>query len=124
MCERWIREAVERIPAHIRDRIENVAFILEDRPRLPRPGELGYHGHGVLLGLYRGIPLPTRNAGYSMVPPDTITLFQAAIETVAGGEPDDVKRVLQDTVWHEIAHYLGMNESEVRAWEQKRGRRT
>jgi predicted Zn-dependent protease with MMP-like domain len=28
--------------------------------------------------------------------------------------------MVADTVWHEIAHYFGMNESQVRAAERKR----
>lgn len=122
-CEDWIRQAVETIPVHIRRRIENVAFILEDRPRPLRPGETPYHGHGLLLGLYQGVPLPSRGGNYTFVTPDRITIFQDAIEQVSGPDPEQIQRQIQDTVWHEVAHYLGMNEAEVRSWEKKRRNR-
>lgn len=122
--EGWIREAVDQLPGKIRLGIQNVAFILEDRTRLPRRGEVTIEQHHVLLGLYHGVPLSRRGGNYTMVPPDTITIFQEAIELVAAGDPAKVRQQVMDTVWHEIAHYLGMNEAEVRGWERRRrGRR-
>lgn len=121
--EDWIRDAVDQLPDHIRLAIKNVAFILEDRVQHPRRGDIPIqHGH-ILLGLYHGVPLPRRGGNYSMVAPDTITLFQPAIEHVSGGDPVAVQRQVQNTVWHEIAHYLGMNEVEVRSWEKQRRER-
>ena len=51
--------------------------------------------------------------------PDRITLFQGPIERASRG-PQDVPRVIADTLWHEIAHYFGMDEPQVRAAERRR----
>jgi predicted Zn-dependent protease with MMP-like domain len=119
----WIREAVDDIPEAIRLKIANVAFILEDRERPARSGEYPILKNQILLGLYHGVPLPRRAGNYNMVPPDTITIFKAAIEQVAGPDPVRIKEQARATVWHEIAHYLGMNEDEVRGWERQRKNR-
>lgn len=116
----WIREAVDRIPTPIRRRIENVAFVIEPEIRLARPGELPIMKGAEVLGLYQGVPLPSRAGNYTFVPPDKITIFSEAIERVAGPQEADVKKQVQKTVWHEVGHYLGMNEKEVRAWERRR----
>ena len=75
-----------------------------------------------LLGLYQGRPLPMRSAFESFSMPDRITLFQGPIERAARG-PADVPRVIADTLWHEIAHYFGMDERQVRTAERRRARR-
>ena len=53
--------------------------------------------------------------------PDRVTLFQGPIERAASSWRD-VPQVIYDTLWHELAHHLGMNEKEVRAAERRRGR--
>lgn len=109
--ETYINEAITMVPKHVRAKIENVAFVVDDE-RL-----------GNLLGLYHGIPLTSRGQGYSGVLPDTITLFRRTIERAAGPDQSAIRRLVISTVHHEIAHYFGFTESDVRHWERKRARR-
>jgi len=120
-AEDWIREAVEVLPPAIQRSIVNVAFILEERPRHERAHETPYHAHGELLGLYRGVPLPVRGSNYSGVPPDTITIFLAPLVRLSGGDNQALRKSVIQTVWHEIGHYLGLDERQVRNWERRRG---
>lgn len=106
--EQCITDAIDMVPAHIRAKISNVAFVVDAEHR------------GNLLGLYHGIPLIRRNQGYSGVLPDKITIFQKTIEEVAGADPAKIRQTVISTVHHEIAHYFGFNEAEVRRWERKR----
>ena len=75
-----------------------------------------------LLGLYQGRPLTQRGVSESFTMPDRITIFQGPHERLARGEAH-LKQMVEDTVWHEVAHYFGMDEQQVRAAERKRGRR-
>ncbi len=109
--ERLINDAIAMVPPHIRDKMKNVAFVVDDTSL------------GNLLGLYHGIPLPRRGAGYSGVLPDKITIFQRTIEGVAGANSERVRRLVTETVHHEIAHYFGFNENKVRTWEHRRRQR-
>jgi len=118
--EKYIHEAIEVVPERIREKILNLVFIIEDDPRSARDTERSITSRGILLGLYQGIPLPSRGMNYSGVLPDKITLFQQAIEEVAGDDPGNVRKLVHEVVHHEIAHYFSMNEAEVRAWERKR----
>ncbi len=113
--------AFAAIPARIRNRMENVAFVVEDAPRRPRRGERGIHGYGTLLGLYEGVPMTRRGPHYGWVLPDKITIFQQPIELLAKGG-GDIARIVRDTVWHEVAHHLGMSEPDVWRWESRRTR--
>ena len=117
-----VEQAFRRIPAKFRSRMQNVSIVIEPEPS-PRHLSAGRVPSGsTLLGLYEGRPLPTRSSFESFSMPDRITLFQGPIERAARG-PSDVPRVIADTLWHEIAHYFGMDERQVRAAERRRLRR-
>lgn len=121
--ENFIDEAMAMVPPAVRERIVNVAFVVEDEPATPSAKKKQAASRGILLGLYEGVPLPGRGPYYSGVLPDKITIFKNAIERVAGPDPTNIRRQTHEVVHHEIAHYLGMDEAAVRAWERKRATR-
>ena len=116
------QEFPKAIPEKFRKRIENVAILVEDRPsEETRRGE-GLERDETLLGYYRGVPLAARGVDYGVGPtlPDTITLYQIPIEEAAGNDLDAIRRVVRETVWHEVAHHFGFNEEAVRKKERQR----
>ncbi|HUG87668.1 MAG TPA: metallopeptidase family protein [Actinomycetota bacterium] len=98
--EELVDEAMAGLPAWVRERLDNVAVIVEEEPPEDDPD---------LLGLYEGIPLTDRGADYFGVLPDRIRLFRRVIEEEAGDEKD-VTRVVQETVIHEVAHFFGISD--------------
>jgi len=74
-----------------------------------------------LLGLYEGRPLTSRSVFDSFTLPDRITIFQGPHERLAR-DPEHLVRLVEDTVWHEVAHYFGLDEARVRAAERRRRR--
>jgi predicted Zn-dependent protease with MMP-like domain len=114
-----VEEAYAGIPARFRRRLKNVAIVVEPEPS---PAQLARgrtpHGH-TLLGLYEGRPLTTRSVFDSFAMPDRITIFQGPHERLAMS-PEHLAKMVKDTVWHEVAHYFGMDELQVRAAERKR----
>ena len=114
-----VEKALRRIPLRYRKRLHNVSIAVEKEPS-PQHLAAGRVPPGsTLLGLYQGRPLPYRSTFESFSMPDQITLFQGPIERTARG-PKDIERVITDTLWHEIAHYFGMDERQVRAAELRR----
>jgi predicted Zn-dependent protease with MMP-like domain len=113
-------ELVERefasLPEPFHAAIDNVRIIVEDFPtdEIVAGRKLG--SRHSLLGLYHGIPLPYRNTWYgtNATMPDTITLFRANIESISRSYDELVKNI-RETLIHEIGHYFGMSEDEVRA---------
>ncbi len=95
--ERWIVEAIKALPPHLRAKLSNVGFVLEEGSTRSR-----------LLGLYHGIPLPTRNH-YSGVLPDKITIYRRPIERQAGS-PAAVPALVRHVVWHEVGHHFGFSD--------------
>lgn len=121
--EDMIAMAVDALPKKFRDKIANVAILLEDEPSEKVRQKEGLMEDETLLGLYQGIPLSERGEGYGIGPtlPDTITLYKLPILDEAGGDAKDVQRVVTETIWHEFGHYFGLDEAEVRKRENERG---
>ncbi len=103
-------EEYARVPERLKERVRNVALLIEDESR-----------RGELLGLYEGVPLTARGNEAPLMP-DRITLFMLPILREArtlwrgsGGAPFPayVRDVVRDTLWHEIAHHFGMEEEAV-----------
>ena len=116
--EELVTAAVAAIPTRFADHLENVSFMVADEPssdQLAKNQQL--HGGMVLLGLYEGIPLPKRDSGYNMVLPDIITIFKRAHELVAV-DVGSLQRQVHQTVWHEVAHYFGLDHGQIRALER------
>src|SRR3989344_5085421 len=128
--EKLVQEGFLLIPEKFRERIQNVALLVEDEPSEEVRRREGLSEDETLLGLYQGIPATIRGDSYGIGPtvPDTITLFQLSIEEAAllrarlrkgaaREDGEDIRNVIAETIWHEYAHYFGMDEDEVRLRE-------
>jgi predicted Zn-dependent protease with MMP-like domain len=120
-----VANGVQALPEKFRNKIANVALLLEDEPSKRVRREEGLAEDETLLGLYHGIPLSLRGDGYGVgeTLPDTITLYMRPILEEAGNNPEDVQRVVYETIWHEFGHYFGLDEDEVEKREGERLKR-
>jgi len=109
--DRIVEDGLRLIPRRFRRLMRNVAIVVEAEP--PRPG---------LLGLYQGRPLASRSVFDSFALPDKITIYQSTHERLARN-PAELRQMVADTVWHEIAHHFGMDERRVRRAERERSKR-
>lgn len=106
-------QAVESLPDEIREKLDNVAIMVEDYPTRSQLRAGGVGRGNLLFGLYEGVPLTGRTAGYNMVLPDRITLFREPI-LMACRTVGDVRRTIAHTVLHEIAHHFGISDARLR----------
>src|SRR5579863_10504911 len=117
--DRLVEAAYARIPYRFRRRMKNVALLAEPEPTGAQLARGRVPKGSTLLGLYEGRPLTSRSVFESFAMPDRITIFQGPHERLAQS-PEDLPRLVADTVWHEVAHYFGMDELQVRTAERKR----
>jgi predicted Zn-dependent protease with MMP-like domain len=120
--DRLVAAAYARIPARFRKRMKNIAMVVESEPSPEQLGRGRVPRGSTLLGLYEGRPLTARSVFEPFAMPDRITIFQGPHERMAQS-PEHLATLVEDTVWHEVAHYFGMNELQVRAAERRRGTR-
>jgi predicted Zn-dependent protease with MMP-like domain len=117
--DRLVAAAYERIPARFRRRLKNIAVMVEAEPTQAQLERSRVPQGGTLLGLYEGRPLTARSVFEPFAMPDRIIVFQGPHERMARS-PEHLAQLVEDTVWHEVAHYFGMNEAQVRAAERRR----
>jgi len=112
--EELAQSAFDSLPEQFRNSIENVHIVVEDYPSDDLIQRERY-GKYSLLGLYQGIPLTHRGTWYGASPtvPDKISLYQRNIEASCERE-EEVQRRIVEVLFHEIGHYFGMNEAQIR----------
>lgn len=120
--EKLVHEGFLAIPEKFRRKITNVAIKIEDEPSEEIRREMDIPEEESLLGLYVGLPATERGSEYGVgaTYPDTIYIYKLPTLEEAGNDPAAIKKVVEDTLWHEFAHYFGMDESEVEAKERQR----
>ena len=114
--EMLVERAFDRLPEHFKDAIENVGIVVEDYPSDEIVQKMGLPSRNSLLGLYQGVPHPFRNTWYGTSPvvPDRISLYKRNIE-MRHRTDEEIERAIYDVLVHEIGHYFGMNEEEIRS---------
>lgn len=105
-----VEEALGELPEEFDRFLENVEVAVEDvpAPELVREG-IEFD----LLGLYQGGTI--QSEAWDL--PDRVLLFQRNLENVSPDRETLIEEI-RDTVFHEVAHHMGMDEDEVRESEE------
>lgn len=113
-----IGEALDELPEKYTSKLENVLITYEDTPTAEQHSKLGLSCNQSLCGLYEGIPLTQRGNGFSGQLPDKITLFKLPLFNFANGDEQKFKAQIKHTLWHEVAHYFGLNHDHIHELEE------
>ena len=111
--EQLVEEALAELPPEFTARLDNVTVMVQDRASPEQLAKVNLRDPHHLLGLYEGIPLTERPRAYDGALPDRITIFRIPIEEMSRTD-NDIKAQVRKTVMHELGHYFGMSESELR----------
>jgi predicted Zn-dependent protease with MMP-like domain len=117
VIEQIINQAIKNLPKPYVDHLENVAFIVEDEPSPAQRQLLKLRADQTLFGLYEGVPLSQRHGAVKLLP-DKITIFQKPLEMASNSINELTNRVSR-TVWHEVAHYYGLDHKRIKELELK-----
>ncbi|MBN2198636.1 MAG: metallopeptidase family protein [Candidatus Aminicenantes bacterium] len=111
--ETLVEEALQSLPRRFKKHLQNIVVIVEDSP----PKERSLRS-GTLLGLYHGLPYPQRGATFGSAIPDVIVIYQKSIERFSRNE-SDIRRRVREVVLHEVGHYFGLSEDDLRDIENE-----
>lgn len=112
--DRLITQAMNELPQEYIQNLDNVAIVQADEPTSEQKSKMHIDGNHLLLGLYEGIPLTARGAGYTFVLPDKITLFKRPLLQISHNEADFYENTKR-TLWHEMAHFYGLSHTDMDA---------
>lgn len=105
-----VDEVLEGLPQFFQSRLDNLAVIVQDYPE----PDLQRQFPGRLLGLFRGIPKTRQSVFAGASFPQQVFLYQKNIEAISYGDAD-LRRQIEKTLKHEIGHYFGLSEEDLRA---------
>jgi len=98
--ERIVIDELDLLPDDMVEGLDNVVFVVEDRPE---DGTLD------TLGLYDGVALTERGQyGFGEIP-DRIVLFREPLLAICD-ELDELRDQVHVTLVHEIAHFYGIDD--------------
>ena len=117
VIEQIINQAINNLPETYVEHLKNVAFIVEDEPTPHQRELLSLRSDQTLFGLYEGVPLSKRHGAMKLLP-DKITIFQKPLESASSNLYELADRISR-TVWHEVAHYYGLDHDRIRELESK-----
>jgi predicted Zn-dependent protease with MMP-like domain len=106
--EQCVQDAVDSLPAELRDYMTNVAIVVEDEPPGGQP----------LLGLYQGVPMTRRGSWYGAVLPDKISIYRGPLERHYGADRERLLQEIRRVVLHEVAHHFGISDERLRAMDR------
>jgi len=114
--EEMVESVIESLPEDFARELErgNVGITVRDRPSPEELDSLGLSRGGTLLGLYHGVPPARRGTGYSLVLPDTITIYREPVERYAMETGRALDDLVREVVLHEIAHHFGLPDGRLR----------
>jgi predicted Zn-dependent protease with MMP-like domain len=115
-----VEKALRGLPRRFREKIANVAVVVEDWADEATLEEMGIEPPDTLYGLYRGVELMARDVNYGNVLPDVITIYQGPIEEDAADEAE-MAEIVRETVVHELGHYFGLDDDTLHRIEDGEG---
>jgi len=115
--ERLVEEALAQLPKKFKKLIENLAVIVEEKPSRKIYERTGSSPFSILLGHYHGVPFKHRGPFYGNTPPDVIVIYKRSIESICSTD-DQIRKKVRDVILHEIGHYFGMSDAEMREIEK------
>jgi predicted Zn-dependent protease with MMP-like domain len=111
--EKLVVDALDDLPDEFQRKLENIDVVVEDEPSEDTLKRMNIIPPRILLGLYQGVPLSRRGRGYANVMPDKISIYQTPIESICRTE-EELKERVREVVMHEIGHYFGLSEEQIR----------
>jgi predicted Zn-dependent protease with MMP-like domain len=117
--EALVERALRRLPRQFREKLANIAVVVEDWADDATLADLEIEPPDTLYGLYRGVDLTHRDSSYGNVLPDTITIYQGPIEEDCA-DPKEMAELVREVVVHEVGHYFGLDDETMDDIEQGR----
>lgn len=111
--DRLVAEALASIPADFQKRLENIVVLVEDRPAIRRKLQRPGHREKLVLGVFEGVPRTMKSVFDLRTGPDRIVLYQRNIEAICRNEAE-IREQIRLTVIHELGHYFGMDEDQLK----------
>ncbi len=114
------RDALETIPATLRERITTVVIQVEDFPDADVEQDMALDSPFDLLGLYQGISLDQQSVLDVRHDVDRIFLYRRPLLDYWCETGEDLAHLVRHVLIHEIGHHFGFSDEDMEALEAQR----
>ena len=112
--EESIEKALNKVPKQFREILAREGIQVLAREKVPQALQEKYKG-SLLFGIFTGIPFTERSVFILPMEPTRIELYKSSFERAFGGRGEqEMEEQIAKTVIHEIGHYFGLSEKELR----------
>lgn len=113
LFEMVIQKTLRELPGNLKNALKTVQILVQDKPEGRHHGRTSSKADNDLFGIFEGFSLKERPLGTDRYFPDRIILYKESLER---NFPDkkDLAREIRTTLIHELGHYFGFNENELR----------
>lgn len=115
----FISQAMDELPQEYIKNLHNVVVTFADTPTPEQRVKLKMRHDHLLLGLFEGVPRIHQTGNESGLLPSKITLFKHDIVALCNTEAE-LRAQIKRTLWHEIAHYYGLDHDHMDILQKKR----
>ncbi len=117
--DKQVEWVLKRLPEKVTRLLEEVPLCVEDKPSAKFLREMDFDDPEGVCGCFVGRSIDKKS--YGAIHPDQIVIYRLGIYDLATDESGYVDRKelreqIRITIIHELGHYHGMNEDEVREW--------
>ena len=112
--EEVVEKALNKVPNKFRHILKREGIPVLAREKVPEMLQDQYKGH-LLFGIFIGVPYNKRSMFNIQTEPTRIELYKNSFEK-AFSNRDEIEEQIAKTVIHEIAHYFGFSEKELRRY--------
>src|SRR5262245_66480633 len=115
--ESVVERALRGLPRAFRDKLRNIAVVVEDWADDETLEELGIEPPDTIYGLYRGTDITRRDSSYGNVLPDTIHIYQGPIEEDCINAAE-MAELVRDAVIQGIGQDFGLDDDTMEGIEK------
>ena len=106
-------EALDKIPAELRQHLGAIVIRIEDFPDDDTADEMELESPFDVLGLYRGVSLPRQSLLDVRTSPDMIFLYRRPILDYWCETGQDLEALVRHVLIHEIGHHFGFSDDDM-----------
>jgi predicted Zn-dependent protease with MMP-like domain len=110
--EKTVEKALKKVPKKFREILKREGIPVLAREEVPGVLQDQYKG-SLLFGIFTGVSFNRRSIFNIQIDPTRIELYKDSFEK-AFNNPNEMEEQIVKTVIHEIGHYFGFSEKELR----------
>jgi predicted Zn-dependent protease with MMP-like domain len=111
--QQLVAAVLDGLPELFRERLDNVAVVVEDWPDPETVRRAGVRHPAQILGFYHGVPQTRRTHNYGLVLPDKISIYRRPI-LMRCRTREEIQATVRHVLLHELAHHFGISDERLR----------